>query len=77
MGGAGLGLAIVKSIVTAHGGQVTVESAEGKGSQFRVELPLSDGKQEWKTERIEVSVLKTGSVKDNSERGDNESDDKT
>jgi heavy metal sensor kinase len=40
-GGAGLGLAIVKSICLAHGGQVSVESSEGQGSKFRVELPLS------------------------------------
>jgi heavy metal sensor kinase len=40
-GGAGLGLAIVKSICTAHGGQVHVESSEGQGSRFKVELPLA------------------------------------
>jgi heavy metal sensor kinase len=40
-GGAGLGLAIVKSICAAHGGKVEVESAEGKGSRFMVELPLA------------------------------------
>ena len=46
MGGSGLGLAIVKSIVTAHGGEVKVESAESQGSRFRVELPLVNSKSE-------------------------------
>src|SRR5262249_33049993 len=39
-GGAGLGLAIVKSICTAHHGRVEASSSAGRGSSFRVELPL-------------------------------------
>ncbi|MDC0676987.1 sensor histidine kinase [Sorangium atrum] len=38
--GTGLGLAIVKSVVEAHGGAVTVESAPGEGASFVVELPV-------------------------------------
>jgi len=39
-GGTGLGLAIVKHIAQAHGGQVDVESRVGRGSTFRVRLPV-------------------------------------
>jgi heavy metal sensor kinase len=39
LGGTGLGLSIVKSIGTAHGGTVSVKSAEGSGSTFRFEIP--------------------------------------
>jgi signal transduction histidine kinase len=36
---AGLGLAIVKEYVERLGGTITVESAAGKGTLFRLELP--------------------------------------
>ncbi|MDQ1347010.1 MAG: Histidine kinase [Acidobacteriota bacterium] len=39
-GGTGLGLAIVKHVAQAHQGRVEVESELGKGSKFRVLLPL-------------------------------------
>jgi two-component system phosphate regulon sensor histidine kinase PhoR len=41
VGGTGLGLSIVKHLVLAMHGQVTVESELGRGSRFKVQIPLA------------------------------------
>ncbi len=42
--GSGLGLAIARQLIELHGGQIEVASEIGKGSIFRVYLPLKDEK---------------------------------
>jgi signal transduction histidine kinase len=37
--GTGLGLAIVQSVVSDHGGRISVESTKQNGTTFRIELP--------------------------------------
>ena len=38
-GGTGLGLTVVQKIVRAHGGEVKLQTAPGKGTTFRIQLP--------------------------------------
>ena len=43
--GSGLGLVIVHQVVTAHGGRIWVESAEGAGATFYFTLPKAHGEK--------------------------------
>ncbi len=45
--GTGLGLAIVQSVVSDHGGKISVESTKEKGTTFRIELPCEP--QPWQS----------------------------
>jgi signal transduction histidine kinase len=38
--GTGLGLSLSYDIVKAHGGEIKVESKEGEGSEFAIQLPI-------------------------------------
>jgi len=40
--GTGLGLAVSHKIVQEHGGALTVESVEGEGTSFILELPVGE-----------------------------------
>ena len=39
--GLGLGLPVAKSIVVAHKGEITIESAPGEGTTITVDLPAA------------------------------------
>lgn len=46
VGGTGLGLAITKAMVVMQSGKITIDSEPGRGSTFRVSMPLYKGQTE-------------------------------
>ena len=40
--GTGLGLSLSYDIVKAHGGEIKVESVEGKSTEFIIQIPISN-----------------------------------
>lgn len=72
--GSGIGLSLVKSLVELHGGSININSKEGEGSEFIIELPakviegeddsISNVMYESKIERIDIefSDIYSGAV---------------
>ncbi len=58
-GGAGLGLSVTKKLVELHGGKINLQSSEGKGATFTIEIPLDlyEGEALVKNESITSRTL--------------------
>ena len=59
--GTGLGLAVVKGIIEDHNGYVTVRSEVGKGSTFKVYLPVLKDQKDQSLQEKETDLIKGGS----------------
>lgn len=55
--GSGLGLFIVKNIIISHGGQIWVDSIEGKGTTFTILIPVVEGLLPKKADEEKGAVL--------------------
>jgi signal transduction histidine kinase/DNA-binding response OmpR family regulator len=58
--GSGIGLSLVKSLVAIHKGTITVESMPGKGSTFKVEIPIQ--RSSYDTKEVFEYALKNDSL---------------
>ena len=58
--GTGMGLSVVHGIVEAHGGKIAVESSSGKGTTFRVFIPLISSSSEHATKHEQPKTLPPG-----------------
>lgn len=55
--GSGIGLAVSKAFATMHGGDITVDSIEGKGAVFTVTIPITHiSSDEAQSERVNVHI---------------------
>ncbi len=55
--GSGLGLAIVRKIVDAHEGRIDMTTADGRGTKFRVTLPVEPHKKPDSTKKSGIRQL--------------------
>ncbi len=59
--GMGFGLSICKRFVEAHGGSITVESTEGKGTRFSITLPVESKMRQEGGEVVWIKPLESSS----------------
>lgn len=64
LGGSGLGLAICREYAQLLGGEISLKSELGKGSLFRLEIPVEEGKREDAVCEKEKKILKIAPGKD-------------
>ena len=58
--GSGIGLAIAREIVEIHGGEIAVESREGRGTTFRITLPITQEGRERDASQADEATHPTG-----------------